>query len=96
MNDDRFLSSNLLGSLSWGVWLTLTGYFAAIPCVKSAAPVISGVLMTTSIVGGIRTWRIERPAQSGCCRQPPAAAPQSSARPVDSLPDPLTTPASGA
>jgi len=61
MNYYKFLSSNLLGALSWGVGLTLTGYYAAtIPGVKSAAYIIAGVLITASIVVGYRTWRIDR------------------------------------
>ena len=61
MNYYKFLTSNLLGALSWGVGLTLTGYFAAtIPGVKSAAYIIAGVLITASIVVGFRTWRIDR------------------------------------
>ncbi|MBN9150815.1 MAG: DedA family protein [Cryobacterium sp.] len=61
MNYYRFLSSNLVGALAWGVGLTLTGYYAAfIPGVKSVAYVIAGVVIAASIVAGIHTWRVTR------------------------------------
>lgn len=61
MNYAKFLTSNLVGALAWGVGLTLTGYFAAsIPAVKSAAYVIAGVFITASIVFSVVTWRRER------------------------------------
>ncbi|MBC7443702.1 MAG: DedA family protein [Ramlibacter sp.] len=61
MNYYKFLSSNLVGALAWGVGLTLTGYYAAaIPGVKSAAYVIAGVFIAASIVFGLRTWFADR------------------------------------
>lgn len=61
MNYYRFLSSNLVGALAWGVGLTLTGFYAAtIPGVKSVSYVIAGVVIAASIVAGIRTWRISK------------------------------------
>ena len=64
MNYYRFLSSNLLGAVSWGVGLTLTGYYAAtIPGVRSAAYIIAGVLITASTIVGVRTWRSDRAAR---------------------------------
>ncbi|TFC81434.1 DedA family protein [Cryobacterium cheniae] len=61
MNYYKFLTSNLVGALAWGVGLTLTGYYAAaIPGVKSAAYVIAGVFITASIVFGVRTLLIDR------------------------------------
>ncbi|MFC5928721.1 DedA family protein [Cryobacterium melibiosiphilum] len=61
MNYVKFLTSNLLGAVAWGVGLTLTGYYAAsIPGVKSAAYVIAGVFIAASIVFGYRTWRADR------------------------------------
>lgn len=63
MNYYKFLSSNLVGALAWGVGLTLTGYFAAfIPGVKSVAYVIAGIVITISIIAGIRTWLANRGA----------------------------------
>ncbi len=61
MNYYKFLSSNLVGAIAWGVGLTLTGYFAAaIPGVRSAAYLIAGLFIAASIVFGVRTWRAER------------------------------------
>ncbi|WP_241994543.1 MULTISPECIES: DedA family protein [Cryobacterium] len=61
MNYYKFLSSNLVGALAWGVGLTLTGYYAAaIPGVKSATYVIAGVFIAASIVFGLRTWFADR------------------------------------
>jgi membrane-associated protein len=61
MNYYRFLSSNIVGALAWGVGLSLIGYFAAtIPGVKSAAYVIAGLVIAASIIAGIRTWRASR------------------------------------
>lgn len=61
MNYYKFLSSNVVGALAWGVGITLTGYYAAaIPGVKSAAYVIAAVFITASIVFGLRTWLADR------------------------------------
>ena len=61
MNYFKFLSSNLVGALAWGVGLTLVGYYAAsIPGVKAAAYVIAGFFIIASIIFSIRTWIIER------------------------------------
>jgi len=61
MNYYKFLSSNLVGALAWGVGITLTGYYAAsIPGVKSAAYAIAGFFILASIVFGFRTWRAGR------------------------------------
>jgi membrane-associated protein len=61
MNYYRFLSSNIVGALAWGVGITLTGYFAAsIPGVKGAAYVIAGVFIAASLVFGFRAWWLDR------------------------------------
>jgi membrane-associated protein len=61
MNYYRFLSSNLVGALAWGVGITVTGFYAAsIPGVKSAAYVIAGVFIALSMIFGIRTWWRDR------------------------------------
>lgn len=66
MNYFKFLTSNLVGALAWGVGLTLTGYFAAsIPAVKSAAYVIAGAFILASIVFGFITWRRDRAEARG-------------------------------
>lgn len=61
MNYYRFMSSNIVGALAWGVGLSLTGYFAAsIPGVKNAAYVIAGIVIALSIIAGFRTWHADR------------------------------------
>lgn len=61
MNYYRFVSSNIVGALAWGVGLSLTGYFAAsIPGVKNAAYVIAGIVIALSIIAGFRTWHADR------------------------------------
>ncbi|WP_120337704.1 DedA family protein [Cryobacterium soli] len=61
MNYYKFLTSNVVGALAWGVGITLTGYYAAaIPGVKSAAYVIAAFFITASIVFGLRTWLADR------------------------------------
>ena len=61
MNYFKFLTSNFVGALAWGVGLTLVGYYAAsIPGVKAAAYVIAGFFITASIIFSIRTWILER------------------------------------
>lgn len=66
MNYYKFLTSNLVGALAWGVGLTLTGYYAAsIPAVKSAAYVLAGIFITLSIIACVRTWRLDRRERRG-------------------------------
>jgi membrane-associated protein len=61
MNYFKFLSSNFVGALAWGVGLTVVGYYAAsIPGVKAAAYVIAGFFITASLIFSIRTWILER------------------------------------
>lgn len=61
MNYFKFLTSNFVGALAWGVGLTVVGYYAAsIPGVKAAAYVIAGFFITASIIFSIRTWIVER------------------------------------
>lgn len=63
MHRGRFVSSNFVGATLWGAGLTLTGYYAAsYPPVKSAAYVLATVVLTLSIVAGIRAWRLEHRA----------------------------------
>ena len=61
MNYFKFLTSNFVGAVAWGVGLTLVGYYAAsIPGVKAAAYVIAGFFITASIIFSVRTWIVER------------------------------------
>lgn len=57
----KFLSSNVVGALLWGVGLTVIGFYAAsIPGVKSVAYVIAAIVIAVSIVVSARTWLIDR------------------------------------
>lgn len=57
----RFVSANLVGAITWGVGLTVTGFFAAsLPEVKTAAYVIAALFIVTSIVAGARAWYLDR------------------------------------
>jgi len=71
----RFATANLVGSLAWGVGITVIGYFAASnPTVRGAAYVIAGVFITLSIVMGIRAWREDRrQPEISAASQPPAS-----------------------
>lgn len=61
MNYFKFLTSNFVGALAWGVGLTLTGYFAyRIEWVKNSAYIIAGFFIVLSIILSIRTWYVER------------------------------------
>ena len=57
MNYYKFLSGNLVGAVTWGVGLTLTGYYSAtIPAVNKAAYGIATFFIVGSIIAGLRTW----------------------------------------
>jgi len=61
MNYYKFLSSNFVGAISWGVGITLTGFYAAtIPAVRSAAYAIATFFIVASIIAGFRTWIADR------------------------------------
>jgi membrane-associated protein len=61
MNYYKFFSANLVGSLAWGVGLTVTGYFAAsIPAVKNASYLIALAFIIASLIAGFRNWRSNR------------------------------------
>ena len=57
MNYYKFLWANLVGALSWGVGLTLAGYYAyTIPMVKTGSYAIATFFIVGSVVAGIRSW----------------------------------------
>lgn len=57
MNYYKFLSANFVGAITWGVGLTLAGYYAVtIPAVKTASYAIATFFIVGSIVAGIRSW----------------------------------------
>lgn len=64
MNWLRFATANLVGTLLWGVLVTVSGYFAAtIPGVKEASYVVAVVCIVASIVFGFRAWWLDRRAR---------------------------------
>ena len=61
MNYYKFLGANLVGAISWGVGLSLAGYYAAtIPAVKTGSYAIATFFIVGSIVAGIRSWLSNR------------------------------------
>lgn len=57
MNYYRFLSANAVGAVTWGVGLTLAGYYSAtVPAVKSASYGIAAFFIAASVVVGLRSW----------------------------------------
>ncbi|WP_377459622.1 DedA family protein [Micrococcoides hystricis] len=61
MNYAKFISSNIVGALAWGVGLSLIGFYSAsIPGVKNAAYVIAALVFLMSVIAGIRTYREDR------------------------------------
>ncbi|MGA0883794.1 MAG: DedA family protein [Candidatus Nanopelagicales bacterium] len=63
MNYYKFLSSNLVGAMLWGVGLTVSGYFAtSIPLVERTVYIIASIFILLSVVAGIRAVIQERRA----------------------------------
>ncbi|MDP5026436.1 MAG: DedA family protein [Aquiluna sp.] len=61
MNYYKFFSANFVGAMLWGVGLTAAGYFTySIPAVRPVVYVIASVVITLSLIAGIRTWRANR------------------------------------
>jgi membrane-associated protein len=61
MSYGRFLSANIVGACSWGVLITVVGYFAATdPAVRPITYAVAGVVILASIVAGIRAWVLDR------------------------------------
>jgi len=57
----RFFTANVVGALSWGVLITVIGYFAAVnPSVRPVAYIVAGVVILASIVAGARAWVLDR------------------------------------
>lgn len=61
MNYYKFLGANFVGAITWGVGLTLAGYYAVtIPAVKTGSYAIATFFIVGSIVAGIRSWMSNR------------------------------------
>lgn len=57
MNYYRFLSANAVGAVTWGVGLTVAGYYSyTVPAVKSASYGIATFFIVGSIVVATRSW----------------------------------------
>lgn len=57
----RFLTANVFGALSWGVLITVIGYFAASnPAVRPVAYGVAAVVIAASVVAGVHAWRQDR------------------------------------
>ena len=64
MNYYKFLTSNFVGALAWGVGLTLIGYYSAsIPGIKNGAYVLAAIVFILSVIAGVRAWREDRKAR---------------------------------
>jgi membrane-associated protein len=51
----RFLIANLIGALSWGVLITVAGFYAgSIPAVKQSSYVIAAIFIALSIITSVR------------------------------------------
>ena len=61
MNYYKFLGANFVGAISWGVGLSLAGYYAAtIPAVKTGSYAIATFFIVGSVIAGIRSWLANR------------------------------------
>lgn len=61
MNYYKFLSSNLVGAMLWGVGLTVSGYYATtIPLVERTVYLIASAFIIASIIAGTRAVIKER------------------------------------
>ena len=61
MNYYKFVSANFVGAVLWGMGLTLAGYFTySFPWVRPIVYVIAIVVITLSVIAGVKTWRENR------------------------------------
>ena len=69
----RFATANAVGALSWGVLITVCGYFAANdPNARIVAYVIAAVAIALSIGAGIRAVVLDRRARARAAAAPGA------------------------
>lgn len=72
----RFVTANLTGALSWGVLITVVGYLAGSnPEARPFAYVIAGVMITASLVAGVRAWILDRRSRAAGEDEAPAVDP---------------------
>lgn len=73
----RFLTANVVGAFSWGVLITVIGYFAASnPTVRPISYAVAGVVIAASIVAGIRAWVLDRRRRDSAENEPDLAPEQ--------------------
>jgi membrane-associated protein len=73
----RFLTANIVGAFSWGVLITVIGYFAAAnPAVRPISYGVAGVVILASIVAGIRAWVLDRHRRDSAGSTPDVAREQ--------------------
>jgi membrane-associated protein len=75
----RFLTANIVGAFTWGIAITLIGYWAASnPEVRTVSYVIAGVVILGSVFAGVRAWRMDRSVRASAASVPSVpGAPQS-------------------
>ena len=57
----RFATANLVGTLLWGVLVTVSGYFAASsPAIKELSYAVAGACIAVSVIAGFRAWWLDR------------------------------------
>jgi membrane-associated protein len=71
----RFLTANVVGAVSWGVLITVIGFFAASnPAVRPISYAVAGVVILASIVAGIRAWVLDRRRRDSAENDPEVAS----------------------
>ncbi|MFC8801179.1 DedA family protein [Promicromonospora sp. NPDC057138] len=61
----RFLTANIFGAVTWGMLITVLGYFAASdPSVRPIAYIVAAVVIAASIVAGSRAYRQDRASRA--------------------------------
>ena len=67
----RFLTANIVGAFSWGVLITVIGYYAAVnPTVRPIAYLVAGLVIAASIVAGVRAWVLDRRSRGAGVDEP--------------------------
>ncbi len=73
----RFLTANVVGAFSWGVLITVIGFFAASnPAVRPVSYAVAGVVIVASIGAGIRAWVLDRRRRDSAGSEPDTAPEQ--------------------
>ena len=71
MRYGRFVTANIVGARSWGVLITVIGYYAAVnPTVRPIAYLVAGLVIAASIVAGVRAWVLDRRSRGAGVDEP--------------------------